>query len=379
MSFFSRKPDSSWYMVSLLWLITLVVLSGRRWQPQAFVWLQHVPGEVLWPLCILSIALGISSLRVLFATTEHVLVTHYATLESMRTVQRCGLLSLLVVPLLGVLGVAFLYPSFVFSDGVSSRPCHPWQPGIHALFLFALGSLFLWQSHRWLRAGTLFLAIILLQMTPLLWANHWIPGTCHGFWFIFWPPHPKQWIMVLFLWFILGLSLRWIFQRKALQNSLQQSAYGLVGCVWLGQLGWSFFPDAKFWQYGLSWVFLVGLIGFLSWQGAVSLREVRKLTRHPHALSQLHHHPYIFGATFPLAFLLALTGWTYTSVNPTVVLLFIGSQLLAFQGFSVLQSVHDNTLGHPNPMWIWLRPVLIFLVLYFPFGAIAVAMLGSRS
>ncbi|TNE46215.1 MAG: hypothetical protein EP343_24215 [Deltaproteobacteria bacterium] len=356
--------DRAWVLVVLLWLAALGKLVLRSVFPESHS-LGAPMGAALWPLMGLSMLLFVSTLRVLFASTEDTVVGHYAILDSMKMLQRDGATTFFLLPLLGGLSLTLLYPLML------SNVDTPLRAGAQSLLICALYSLFLWEKHRWQRAlmltGAGFLALYLPSFfgasAPTLWSTKWtVKLVQHA-------------VIGLFLLMLVGLCIRWMSGRKTYRRSLQQSATLLMLCVGAGHLLQTLLTSTKTIKYSISLSLFV--LGFALWTGlgARSIRAVLRLQSYSHAQAHLHYRPYLFGATLPLALLLALGGWTSYSISPTVLLLLISAQLLSFVSFMTLHSVHNVSLGEPSPIWALLRPVLVFLLLYFPYGAIGLTVL----
>ncbi len=360
----STTPDRAWVLVALLWLAAIAKLALRSLFPTSPS-LGTPMGEALWPLMGLSLLLFASTLRVLFASTQDTVMGHYAILDTMKRLQRDGATTFLLLPLIGGLSLPLLYPLMLTSVDTPSRA------GAQSLWTYALFSLFLWEKHRWQRAlfvvGAGFLALYLPSFfgtaTPTLWSARWAVK------FV------QHTVIGLFLFMLVGLCIRWILGRKTYRRSLQQSTNLLITCVGIAHLLQTLLSTAKTIKYSISISLFVLCFAFWTWLGTRSIRDVFRLQGYDHAQAHLHYRPYLFGATLPLAFLLAVGGWTSYSISPTVLLLLICAQLISFVSFMTLHSVHNVSLGEPSPIWALLRPVLVFLLLYFPYGAIGLTVL----
>lgn len=364
MNLSSSSNDRTWMVVGLLWLASLSTLILRSFFPDNGI-LTGSLGEALWPLVGLSVLLFFTTLRALFASAEDTILAHYAALDVMKHVQRNGVTAFLLLPLAGALSLSLFYPVMMQS------PKTPLLAGSQSIGILAIVSLFLWDTYRWQRALSLLGLGLVSLWLPSLWGTSTFPSLS-GAWGAQLARHT---VMAVFLLLLVGLSLRWMLARKRYRRSLQQGAILLMGCVWLGHLGAWLSPTPASYKHGVSLsLFGLGLVAW-TWLGARSLRDIARLHGYPHALAKLHYRPYTLGATLPLALLLALSGWTSFSISPTVLLVLISAQLLAFVSFATLHSVHSVTLGGLSPIWALLRPALVFLFLYFPYGAIGLTVM----
>ncbi len=364
-----RTPlHKTWYLVLGIWLTTLVVFLVQTAAPHALSSWPVAQHTFLWPLEALSILFFLAAMQVLFSSNEDPLLAHYASLDSMNRLQRFGLLSFLSLPLLGGGQLALLYPLYL-----AQQSPHPFLGITHSLTVYAILSLFLWsQATRWLAFGTALSLAVGLGYGGVLWKGA----------FPAWNVWAIQFLSLLvpstLILLMMGLTLRW-WRRAKSQHSTRTAAHGLVLCVLLSQ-GFLLFVDSSSVRKGVLLLTVMLLASFLTWASLKTLRETRRLLSFPHTLPPLHCRPYILGSTLPLALWVGLGGWTLkVTIVPSMLLWLAGAQLLAFSGFSTLHSIHRIGWGEPHPIWVFLRPILIFLILFFPFGFPALTLLKAWS
>ena len=314
----------------------------------------------LFPITVVALLLLVSSFPFFPGGIHQEITLDYASLQAMREMQHKSLLSLLLLPFIGVVSVTILFPAFL-----SPNTPQPFLAISEALLVYAMASPFLWnESPRWLRplvGGGL--AVLTLGLGVFF-------GGTKGLFQQLFSDMIRLIPVGLFFLLFLGGFLRWLQKERSLQKNrlaFQRSANLLLFLVGLGQILLLIQPNTFALMKPLAWTLAVFLVGAVLVITFLLLRHLRTLWQCHRTLPFFLFRPYLLIFSLPFALLFALIGWLWGDA-PSVLslLLLIGAQILSFSSLSTLYIRYHSQFSHPNPVWMFLRPVLLFVFIFFP-------------
>lgn len=354
------------YLVVASWVVTVAAMLFSYLMPIS-QWTTYEFMQI--PLVFLSSALFILSLGFLRSDSHNAVIAHYEALDAIQEIQRLGILSLLLLPFFGTLSMVFLFQIVRFAH----YP-HPIYGLAQILLIYAVISPLLWQiSRRWLLS---------LSATALA-----IACTVIGLWLG--APPPSLWPTLLqiaqlapltvSILLAIGLSLRWFLRHKAYRSGLQLSAIALFCVSVFAQIAILYDFTQVIVNRIVALIIAVSLLVGLLGLGCQSLRCVCRLWLMPVELEKRDIRPYLLGGSFPLALLLAMASWLWHP-QPTAngLLILAVAQLCAFSAFCTFYATYrTEPPSHPHAFWFFLRPILIFIAFFFPFGFPSLSLLRA--
>lgn len=346
------------------------------------------------PAVLLSLGIAGSTLLASLRTEQSVLLPNYDTLENLKRIQKNGLRTALLLPFLGGLQLLVLLPGqfqkeFAFgafglpeallhSTGVLQLPSleSPALGIVFTLVLYICVRFFSGQQRRFAHIfGTLLVVALLLWLDPMVMLAL---------------IHSKHSALRILSMLILGIVVyfveMWLIKTylpalvsNVLERYTVMWVFPLVGCI-AHHAELHTLPS----KLGSVTVCLGGL-GLL----VLSLHNTQTLKALSKEALFLEMHgskAYIWGALWPLFLLCAWYGWLFIggtrfhsplqySVTPFVLLIWM--YFLCFWSFSTLQMLHTTALNPPNRLWLFVRPFIIYLVLFVLFGLPGLAIIKS--
>ncbi|HAA58668.1 MAG TPA: hypothetical protein DCE42_28155 [Myxococcales bacterium] len=369
---FEGRRLGAFLTVALGWLVVMVC--------SPLVWYGHIPwlseGQIGWlftlPLLLLSVGLFANGLWMYMRSSGPDAVHGYELAELMEELQRGGMIALHFIPFLGAVGIIQLLPGYMYTDvGIH----HPFLVTLYAALLLIGLSRWLFRQPFWHAIIGVVVAFLCLYLGHVF---HWSLPSLRAF---VWHGLFVS-LVFLMVFAYMGMGLRWWFRQTSFRASLQQGFYltwllvtlgGLLVVVWQGGVALNKELAIRLMLFGL----LV-----LIWLGIRSIALFWQMTFLPRSFETLGGSGYVYAGTFPMALLVAWIGWVIFGGlphqptfqrDPMLLLSLFVIHLLAVSGFSALSSVHQDELRHQHRVWQFFRPVLVYLVVFLPFGFAGVA------
>lgn len=347
------------------------------------------------PLLYLTLGLTLSTLHAWFAHKTNVILPNYRYLDAMKglrlTLRQCVLL----LPTLGAFGIALVLPHELAQQNAHhalglapSQEIHPALlllpslpgplfAGLWMGVAYALLSIIVWPKKKLTHAALgLLLASCSLALDPVTRAV-W-RGTEGG---LNWWMGP---IVASLLW---GFGV-WLGRHSDPETKaappFRASFLLTAGALLLGQLGSWWAPQRFPALVGI--LLLTGATLLCLAQGAKAIKALLTLTEEASFAYLRGAHAYVFGATWPFALCLGWVVWLVfggrsfghplqESVWP--MLLLVGVHFLVFWAFSLLEDLHTTALVPPSRLWLLVRPLLLYLVLFLLLGLPGLALLKA--
>ncbi len=371
-----RKTAFFWGGLSFLLLLSLS-FSTVFWTG-ATVWLGKTIGW--WFLAFFFfIALGawIHGVYLLVMVEEPPVVLGYSVAKAIEELQEHSLFILNFFPLLGLLGVYWVLPHFFVH---ATKLANPLFPFLYYLIFVLIVVLFVWRGRAALwGASTLFLLIITGFF--LSFFQRWPFPT----WSDFWRHVIMSFAGNLLAWLYLAGLLRWRLHRHDVRPHLKVALILTTSLMVLGALLNFLFPQFS----SLSFVScaLFGLFWFL-WLGTsfAVIRALPIIIRKRKSLQFQGAYAFLYAVALPFAFFFALLGGGISggiqfsfaiSENSVYLMSFMLGQFFAFCGFSYISASYVEDTLFQSRIWLFFKPILIYLLLTLSFGFIGLSLLKN--